>query len=179
MHFILLTIILCLTASTSAFLLKPSVYSPPPANHTICQSDSKDQANAPAGPNHSPYLTCTSNGHLKITACRLLLTNQATCPLNYPGAQGSRNFPVRERALIDGAEILVGTDCTRELTDLCNGQSECSFQWALLGNLQIETVNGGAITPVFERQQGARVQYTCIDKRDKCELNKFVLFLLK
>ncbi len=164
---LVLTIVSCLAAYASAFFLSPDIYNPQPANRTICQSDAADLANAPTSANRIPYLSCSNQGHLKIASCRLLLTNSATCPLNFPGADGSRGFPVTARVLT-GEEHLIGLDCTRELTDLCGSQTECSFQWSQLGTLRVEA-NNGNISNVFTRQQGALVVYTCADKRNKCK----------
>ncbi len=116
-YLLTLAIAVCLAASTSAFFLSPSIYSNPPANRTICQSFSRDQANVALNAARSPYLTCANDGKLKISRCQLRLATLASCPLNFPGATNSPGFPNSPAPILPG-QTLIDTDCTTALKTL-------------------------------------------------------------
>ena len=167
---LVLTIVSCLAASASAFFLSPDIYNPPPANRTVCQSFAADSANVPTSANRIPYLSCANQGTLRINSCRLEVSNTTSCPLNYPGAAGTPGFPNSPRVIRPGIDTLINTDCTVQLTTLCNGQTDCSFEWRQLGNLQVMTVGVVGASNVDVRDQDAQVVFTCTDKRKQCEL---------
>ncbi len=162
---ILLTVVAFLAEIASSFFIEPSIYSPKAANITICQSVTTDQANAATSANRVPYLSCPNSGTLKVQSCRLGVSTTKSCPLNFPGRAGYK--PQSPLELKPGVDTLIRTDCTPQMTALCNTETECSFEWRQLGQLQLVYPDNN-VANVREYQQQAYVVYTCSDKRKQC-----------
>jgi len=164
-HLLVLTIVGCLAVSTSGFLLSPSIYNVPHANHTICQSDSIDESNYPSSLNRIPYFSCVNDGHLTIFSCRTELSNAHTCPLNFPGTVGSKGFP-NSPVVLHSGDKLINQDCTSQLKELCDGKTDCNFCWNMLPSMSAVGMKSYDFTKINPADQNMVVEFTCSNKRN-------------
>lgn len=107
---IVFALLSCLTVSTHAFLLSPSILTIPCANKTICNSERIDKSNSP-GSYEQPlsYFKCANDAHLRIISCTQRVATPAECVLNFQNNEPAKFAP--------GVKLL-NTDCTPELIAL-------------------------------------------------------------
>lgn len=116
----LIIIILSLLFNESnSFILDLTNFITKATNFEICQSDDIDSRTAQK--NRKPYLTCADDAMIRISIASLGLSSEEECPLNFQGSNTPRTC--------DQPLLLTGTDATEILRDLCNGKSECFFNW--------------------------------------------------
>jgi len=167
---LVLTIVGCMIASSSAFFLTPSIYNSPPANKTVCYFKPIDASAAPTSPNPKPYFGCVNQNRISIIKCTLQLSTPSSCPLQFSGTY-QNNAPVTCTA----PNKLINTDCTAALKQLCDTQDQCVFRWGDLPNLGCLSPSSydddnyshgtNVLKPVPNRSQEILVEYKCNQKR--------------